>query len=590
MNDRYTAITFAPVQGFIEKSRKLRDLYGSSFILSYLANQVCDAARNYFNCADAEWPRDPVISPARINVAQGTPNQIIIRGEFPEDLAQQALNQAWKTLVVYCRDWIENSVKTTPTGEVWQYAWERPWREWINHAWEFFWATGGSIDEARHNLNQQKNARAWTGINYVGESSTLSGLDSRAWPALGRHASHSRTKSAEEAEVRTFYQQLSTAVDTKGATITDREQLSIPELVKRLVTIDEIVIPDVEIPQSFKGLRRWTDEEDATPSDAERDNRWTGWFQGDGDRAGDYLKRASAETGADPAEILHQFSHAMREWGNGLRHHLPRSEKDRNVLDKDGRIVYAGGDDFLGVLYRNLSDEPLAPQECLDWFYRFKPEIWSRHKQPITVSVGFVWASPQVPQRDILQHCRMAEGAAKASGRDRIALRILFSGGNYLEWQCPWRFLPILEDYRDRNRKDGEQKWTHIYNDVAALEARHAFMGDQSEVALTLFKAYFHVDSEGDSDTEADRKKLHAFLTTDRISKELDLDSDVLWNLYEGGETPYDPRGKHHSTGILGARKNFETAGDLDVDRVHNGLNNWIINLAKVGFHLCSNT
>ncbi|MFN7715048.1 MAG: type III-B CRISPR-associated protein Cas10/Cmr2, partial [Pseudanabaenaceae cyanobacterium] len=33
----YTVITFAPVQGFIEKSRKLRDLYGASQILSYLS-------------------------------------------------------------------------------------------------------------------------------------------------------------------------------------------------------------------------------------------------------------------------------------------------------------------------------------------------------------------------------------------------------------------------------------------------------------------------------------------------------------------------------------------------------------------------
>jgi len=30
---KYTVITFAPVQGFIEKSRKLRDLYGASQIL-----------------------------------------------------------------------------------------------------------------------------------------------------------------------------------------------------------------------------------------------------------------------------------------------------------------------------------------------------------------------------------------------------------------------------------------------------------------------------------------------------------------------------------------------------------------------------
>jgi CRISPR-associated protein Cmr2 len=33
----YTAVTFAPVQSFIRSSRKLRDLYGSSLLLSHLA-------------------------------------------------------------------------------------------------------------------------------------------------------------------------------------------------------------------------------------------------------------------------------------------------------------------------------------------------------------------------------------------------------------------------------------------------------------------------------------------------------------------------------------------------------------------------
>jgi CRISPR-associated protein Cmr2 len=36
----HTLITFAPVQGFISSSRKLRDLYGSSLLLSYLARAV----------------------------------------------------------------------------------------------------------------------------------------------------------------------------------------------------------------------------------------------------------------------------------------------------------------------------------------------------------------------------------------------------------------------------------------------------------------------------------------------------------------------------------------------------------------------
>jgi CRISPR-associated protein Cmr2 len=41
---KYTVITFAPVQGFIEKSRKLRDLYGASQILSYLSWKIVCAA------------------------------------------------------------------------------------------------------------------------------------------------------------------------------------------------------------------------------------------------------------------------------------------------------------------------------------------------------------------------------------------------------------------------------------------------------------------------------------------------------------------------------------------------------------------
>jgi CRISPR-associated protein Cmr2 len=64
----YTAITFAPVQGFIEKSRKLRDLYGSSYLLSFLAEVLCRAM-------DAD-PNCELISPALVNNAKGTPNQI----------------------------------------------------------------------------------------------------------------------------------------------------------------------------------------------------------------------------------------------------------------------------------------------------------------------------------------------------------------------------------------------------------------------------------------------------------------------------------------------------------------------------------
>lgn len=91
----YTVITFAPVQGFIEKSRKLRDLYGGSFLLSYLADSICQAADQYPECS--------LISPALIEVKRGTPNQILIAGNFPKKEAEQVFNDSWQKVVNKCR-------------------------------------------------------------------------------------------------------------------------------------------------------------------------------------------------------------------------------------------------------------------------------------------------------------------------------------------------------------------------------------------------------------------------------------------------------------------------------------------------------
>jgi CRISPR-associated protein Cmr2 len=159
---KYTALTFAPVQGFIEKSRKLRDLYGSSFLISYLAEAICKEAQK----------EHEVISPALINVTQGTPNQIIIEGEFDKEIARKAMKKTWLAVSETCRQWIEDKVQ-----DCGQYYWHRNWQSWGNYAWEFFWGTGETISKAREAVNEAKRSRDWTSINWTGESSTLSGAD-----------------------------------------------------------------------------------------------------------------------------------------------------------------------------------------------------------------------------------------------------------------------------------------------------------------------------------------------------------------------------------------------------------------------------
>lgn len=573
----YTAITFAPVQGFIEKSRKLKDLYGSSFILSYLSEHVCKAAQRYLTGSNDSngltWPDDPVVSPALIDVTQGVPNQILIRGEFPCSTAQDAFSAAWTHIVETCRRWIETEIPCTPAGDRWEYEyWHRSWQAWTNHAWEFFWATGDSADEAKAALNDRKFCRAWVGINWTGESSSLSGIDNRAWPHMGKHKPYSRPQREEDQEVRAFYGQLSNLLGE--ATITPREFLSIPELVKRLVTVSDVMgwRSDIETPRSFNDLNRLLNitDNNANPSTDQarddKDKRWTGWFQGDGDRAGDYLFHKSDSD-------LHQFSHDMRQWGVDLWRHLPKQDFNQRFpkkLDRDGRIIYAGGDDFLGVLYRNHPYPEMTPLECLQWFETFKSTIWKDTKHPITVSVGFVWAAPNVPQRDVLQQCREAEQSAKKSGRDRIAFRILFNNGNYLEWACPWWLLEgdfsqvpappetlppagLLASYCDRQGAQGHghnPNWTHLYADVATLEARHAFQS--THVALGLIEIYFGTayrqlleNPENWWNRDAENSKLREF------------------------------------SGILGDRDALKAG-----DRIEEAFNQWVINLANVGFHL----
>ena len=622
----YTIITFAPVQGFIEKSRKLRDLYGSSYLLSLLSQALCDSATQ----ANYE-----IISPALPNIIQGMPNQIIIRGSVSEADAKKWFSGLWGCIVETCREWIETNVKGA-----WNYQfWHRDWNLWKNYTWEFFHVTGKpgeSITEVRQRLNEKKRSRDWTGINWQGESSTLSGTDAVAWGDLGKYAKPNiqaepwRKDSQGQSLVQKFYQELSREVGAAfiretpslnkkygndpqlflkkssefgKAFIDPGEELSIPELTKRLITHKAVVKKLIERmgdlsylqdlkrqidrdlnPTSFTDLNRLQHQQTSQPQ------YWTGWFQGDGDGASDYLKWLGEEArkgNKDEAVETKKFSTEMRHWGEAFKW------KERECLPEQGsgRLIYAGGDDFLGVLYK--TNTQLEPGKCLEWLSTFKSNIWhglalqdpdhpeqsalmpSKNITPkkITPSVGFVWVAPKVPQREVLQHCRLAEKTAKNQGKDRVAFRIVFNGGSYLEWVCPWRILEsgLFEQYRDRNGTQGlsnHADWTHFYNDIAVLESRHAFGAqkkEQFEIAQAIFQAYFGQDNN---------------LLTPKNSRDLfDPQNEDWWN-----ET------NHYKTvtkaGILGNQTTFEG----DPQKVIKALNNWVINLAKVGFYLCSNS
>lgn len=489
----YTAVTFAPVQGFIEKSRKLRDLYGASELLSYLSKQIIDAAKKV--------PGIEVISPGSSNIEQGIPNRILLRGDFPEHQAREVLLSAWKQVIHHCRQWLNDNLR-----HLGPYHWDDEWNRWANHSWEIFWAQADSPTSVMRELEKNKLGRDWIGINWIGESSSLTGADGIAFPGLGGIERNPMNISyrQEKDEIEKFYTELAkitestTTPEIEGKFIDPKEKLSIPELTKRLVTYRDIAkcCQISCLKRGFQEIQRKPNRETNTPG------QWTGWFMGDGDKVGNHLKMI-AETQGDGGLI--KFSEAMRCWGDGFYHNF-----QNNIPGIEGRVIYAGGDDFLGVIYSSKPQKPVSAFTAYEWLMTLN-DRWQQHQQPITLSVGFVWVAGSVPQRDVLQHCRETQKLAKSRGRDRVTIRVLFNSGQYVQWTCPWGYLHILKKYRDRNgntysewelqcrNEDYKPNWNHIYNDLAQLTARHAIdlhspkTGSKHNTALTLALALFDI-------------------------------------------------------------------------------------------------
>ena len=520
----YTAITFAPVQGFIEKSRKLRDLYGASLILSYLSSRIVQEAL----CSGLE-----VISPGLPNLQEGMPNRILIKGKFDPNHLRNTLLNEWQKILKICRLWIEDNLGI-PRKD---YFWSQPedqigkhkgeWERWESHTWEIFWGYGDSVEKAMEDLETRKLKRDWTGINWMGESSSLTGTDAIAWHQLGKENKEpGRSLTPDEKkEQKRFYHRLAWVLDdpyarnykvresipseekleayfkedTSGKFIAPGERLSIPELVKRLVTLPYLAkkIGMETLDEGFKDINREA-------------GYWTGWFMGDGDKIGDKLQELASRDNPEQCERnLQKFTDLMRNWGQKFK-----EKKDLFPAGK-GRVIYAGGDDFLGVLYseekkQGENPEKIKPIEAFEWLLNLQNQ-WQKLQKDIkeklnldfTFSVGFVWAGHQVPQRDVLQHCRKAEKLAKSLGRDRVTIRVVFNSGQSVEWTCPWYYLDILTKYRDRDGKTWRENpnWNHIYSDWATLKARHAIRLEKigaeveddipKEIAVSLFNLYF---------------------------------------------------------------------------------------------------
>ncbi|MEB3167304.1 MAG: type III-B CRISPR-associated protein Cas10/Cmr2 [Synechococcaceae cyanobacterium] len=479
----YTAVTFAPVQSFIRASRKLRDLYGSSLLLSHLARAVA---------VDAEAKGHAVISPASISSSRGVPNVLVIKGNYRKDQARDALLASWKKVLHVCRQWLEKAMPETA------FDWDSSWRACGLHTWELFHGQGESIERAREALAVSKQQRDWSAPNWTGESSTLSSAEAVVWPQMGAVRDPRELPPGQVTQqARAFLETLREHEDLGEAFAGMNEEISLTELVKRLVTYPAVAgrafatehdptpaLKDL-LPDRFRELSLISKERE---TEREKQSESIVWFMADGDGIGDHLQSLK-EQGEE--EALRSFSKAMRDWASRLYGSVPA------VMQQQAMVVYAGGDDLFGALHETTPGaKDLSTKQLWDWLRQF-PAIWRECGQDnLTVSMGLVWADAMVHQREALQHAREAEASAKALGKNRFALRLLYANGNHLEWSCPWPWLePILSRYRDR---EGRQKWRHLAEDLQWLKGRQAIAqsrgncrSDAQATARALWSAYF---------------------------------------------------------------------------------------------------
>ena len=476
----YTAVTFAPVQGFILASRKLRDLYGSSLLLSHLA---CAQTR------DAEAQKLEIVSPADVKGSRGVPNVLVIKGDYSRQRAEAALLSCWGKVLTGCRTWIERYFSSQPELEAIDFDWLSSWKACELHSWEMFHGQGATIQEARKVLAISKQQRSWAIPNWTGESSTLSSAEAVVRPRMGaRRDPRTLNPAVIQKEAREFLQALCTSSDLRKAFAGANEEISLTELVKRLITypaVAKTALATAEHELSEDELKTILPErfQKLTTRSADTPESII-WFMADGDGIGGHLESLAKLSNEEQA--LRDFTGPMRAWAAKLYQAVPEEMPDHAT------VVYAGGDDLFGALHESEPGRLDLTTDHLWTWLRIYQELWAQAspsdpddpdgKPQLTVSMGLVWADRSVPQREALQHAREAEASAKARGKNRFALRLVYANGNALEWTCPWSWLePIRSHYTDREGRSLEKSrdgkppnWRHLAEDLQWLQSRQA--------------------------------------------------------------------------------------------------------------------
>ena len=211
---------------------------------------------------------------------------------------------------------------------------------------------------------------------------------------------------------------------------------------------------------------------------------WTVGWRGDGDHMGDWFSGKQYIEKNLPWANWHPDSQKITDYQLGIMPpNIPANQPrqldiphslDLSVLfsywnrllyslveeHHEGRVIFAGGDDFLLLgpitqavtltsaldsLWRGETtaiSQPLNPG--IKGWIDYRGESYPVPGVDMSFSLGVVIAQRRIPQSRWHRGLNSAYKQAKNQGRNRVCVQVLFNSGQSLEWICPWPLWHLL--------------------------------------------------------------------------------------------------------------------------------------------------
>ena len=481
--------TVTPVQGFILQSRKVKDMYESSILLSHIIENVINGLQSNFT------GRFKLIFPAK--EVKTKPNRMLckINCENVKEVGNMCKQYALECISKRINYVLESIGKEKDTN------FSNEFETQVNNYFNYYWAAEEFTEEISiyrdKYLELEKLMGAIKNIkNFNQPGKNQEGEAGRKCSLCGERDALIYKPKPES--VYPAYLNKSAKIDYKGNLIDINEGLCAVCSIKRLYstkkekysTTAEIALMDTifkidndTILEPYRKIfnsnfdeqlyfkenlsndyfdkngisRKYLDTALSLYSNIEKQgklvkakfSKYYAIIMFDGDNMGKWLSGDSnfLKGDVDLEKFHNVFSRKLGEFGNNLYN-------DENLKFPKAKIIYSGGDDFLGfinlthlfdtliLLHKQFREKVSKDDELLN----FKNES----KCALTLSAGITIAHYKAPLNMVLSNVRKSEKQAKGTDedvnkKDRFNISVLKHSGEYLEFRYKWESITNAE-------------------------------------------------------------------------------------------------------------------------------------------------